>query len=257
MAIQAGSTAVKSLQAHVDHQFQMGVVLRAARQLLHCHTYDDVVTLMVSVVEELGVSGLIQVTGFEFRGIQKCGAGLSRHSTGELRKLMLNDAKIPVQGTLMLFKWPSALLALDVGDIAPLKADQLRDDMALLLDSVQQWLDKQRQKCELENVICERLRAFQYNLQTGVESMHQDRDALADQILAEFAAMLPLLSMDEDQENAILDALQQVIRSIGRSLNQHSQMNEEIIQVVHELLDFVRSSGQAASVDPVLAVELF
>lgn len=240
----------------LDYHFQLGVILRGTRQLLACTGYDELIGIIRAVAVNLSLSGYVQLTGYQFRQVKKCGAGLPRQACPRLDALMLAPGKIALQDELILFKWPSVLLALDLGRLESGTGSQIQDTLALFLDSVQQWLDRHHSLLETESVMCKRLDEFRRSLQSGAEHMHFSRTQLTSRLLGDLVTILPALGLEPDQEDSILDTLRPVIDCMEKSFCHHSAANEDFVAVVNEMVAFMQRNNTPATVTGMDAVHL-
>lgn len=240
----------------LDYHYQLGVILRGTRQLLACAGYDELIGIIRAVTGNLSLSGYVQLTGYEFRQVKKCGAGLPRQACPRLDPLMLAPGKIALQDELILFKWPAVVLALDLSRLEAVTASQIQDTLAMFLDSVQQWLDRHHSLLETETVMCDRLDDFRRSLLSGAEYLQVSRTQLTSRLLADLVTVLPALGLEEDQEDSILDTLRPVIDCMEKSFCHHSAANEDFVVVVNEMVAFMRRNHTPATVTGVDALDL-
>lgn len=227
----------------MESHYQLGVILRATRRLLVCENYREVIAVLDMVAANLNLSGLYQLTGIQFKETRKIGLGIPREQCPSLFQLMARSDKIAIAHGLMVFRWPNLLVVLNVRDLSPQERDPVQDNLAMFLDSMQQWLDRHRLLLETETVICDRLDEFRSSLASGARHMKRNRVALTDQLLADFVSTLPVLGLEADQEDCILDTLQPVIDSMQKNLCNQSEVNEDFVRVIDEMLAFVRRHG--------------
>ena len=246
--LEAAGTSGVPMESHR----QLGVILRATRQLLVCENYREVIAVLDMVAANLNLSGLYQLTGIHFKETRKIGLGIPRELCPSLFQLMARSDKIAIANGLMVFRGPNLLVVLNAGELSPRESDPVQDNLAMFLDSVQQWLDRHRLLLQTETVICDRLDEFRSSLASGARHMKRNRVDLTDRLLADFVSTLPILGLEADQEDCILDTLQPVIDSMQKNLCNQSEVNEDFVRVIDEMLAFVRRHGALERAYPVV-----
>lgn len=230
------TTATQSLR----HQFQLGAINRATRQLISAHAYTDLINIIDQLSCNLNLSGFLYLSGFQFRKAKKIGSGLPRNQIRSVMELLNQPHKIAVMDSLFCFKYNGITLVVHQPTPSGEPHDLLQDDMAIFIDSVEIWLQKHDARMETEELIQHQLNEFQRTLLHDQKLMNSHRDVIVNRLLTDMASILPMLGLEQDQEEEIYNAIEPIVHSMSQSLEDQASSNQDFMQIVETLLTHLK-----------------
>ena len=230
----------------IKHQFQLGAINRATRQLISAHTHTDVIQIMIQLCENLGLSGFVYMSGFNFRKAKKIGSGLPRNKIRSVMELLQQLQKIALCGSMLCFKYDDITLVVHNTNHDSAQDDLLQDDMAIFIDSLDIWLKKHNSRLETEALIQQQLSEFRRTLLYDQKLMNSHRDVIINQLLTDMATILPMLGLEQDQEEEIYNAIEPIVCSMSQSQEDQASSNQDFLQIVSNLLTHLQSKQDPA-----------
>jgi hypothetical protein len=233
----------------LHHQYQLGVINRATRELISSQSYLATLAIIEQLLADLSLSGFIHISGFQFNKAKKIGSGLPRNRIRDLLELMQQPNKISVSTPLFVFKWPSLTVVVDASHSADPHDDQLQDDLAMFIDSAQLWMNQHFHFLETKSLISEKLGDFKFSITSDLRILTAKRESLIHKLLGDMVSIMPMMGLEPDQEEEILNTLQPVIDSMEKSLSEQSTSNQDFIQIINQLLSYLNSTTEPPSIE--------
>ncbi len=250
--------SVSAKQVHLVAQFQLGVINRSTRHLVACSEYDQLLEIVHAMAVNLELAGYVRVSGYEYSATRKIGlSGLQRESLALLPGLVKQTDKIVVNDRLMLCQWPSIVLVVDTEMLDESSRSQLQDSIAIALDTIQTWLDRHYELMATKANIYLQLFQFKNHLQEGMDCMNQQQRDLHCELISRIASHLPVLGLETDQEELILDTFSPIILEMDRGVSSHCAASQSFIELINQTLDYlstvpVSTSSQESDANIVL-----
>ena len=116
------------------------------------------------------------------------------------------------------------------------------DSKALALDTVQTWLDRHYELMATKANIYLKLFQFKNHLQEGVECMNQQQKDLHCELISRIASHLPVLGLETDQEELILDTFSPIIHEMDRGVSSHCAASQSFIELINQTLDYLSAA---------------
>ncbi len=219
---------------------QMGSINRFCATILTISGVDELIPMMTSLLEEFNISGGYHLS-LENSKISKC-FGVKEASKNALLKTrnMGNKLKkITKENDLIIIKQSKYTLVVSIDGMSDGDVDLLMDNLAIFCDVVQSWAEHfeknlhfrsktDRQKIStinnLEN-LKECLSCSSFQLQECNEKLNSD-------IISRLAMLFPVLGLDANQENRILELFEKCTDEFGKFVSRQVIFNGEISELL-------------------------
>ncbi|HEY7774735.1 MAG TPA: hypothetical protein VIC26_16235 [Marinagarivorans sp.] len=231
------------LSAAMRNNFQLGVFSRASRLFMQCDDFNHFFHYVTDTLEELGLSGRVKLTcGNETRQAS-FGSGICPAVYDSLNSLERCQSKIYSGLKFSIFNTEHVLLILDSEHTGDMDMDLLIDNITIYMDTIHYWLEQQQKICiEREEVQQERARVIS-NLHSFIECvtrlnqhLTETQQAVNEDLLSQLIGIFPVMGMEADQEEAILNIVHNARSKEQALVSQQLKQNEDLRVVIKQAI---------------------
>ena len=231
------------LSAAMRNNFQLGVFSRASRNFMQCDNFNRFSCFVTATLEELGLSGRVKLTCAGETIQTLYGKGICADVYRSLNNLKPCQSKTFSGENFFIFNTEKILLILDSDNTGQMDMDLLIDNMTIYMDTIHYWLDQQEKILgEREVVRLERSRVVS-NLHSFIQCvarlnqhLTETQQAVNEELLTRLIGIFPVMGMEVDQEEAILNIVNDARRKERALVDQQLKQNEELRTVIDQAI---------------------
>jgi phosphotransferase system IIB component len=232
------------LAATMKSAFQLGVFSRASRLLMRCDEFDGFWPCVQETLKEVGLSGSIKFHCGDLVRYGTFGCGISPTVLHSLRCMDRCQAKICSNNEFLIYNSDHVLLIVDTKGSDAADLDLMIDNLTIYMDTIQNWLDHHERLCtEREEIRKERIKVS-INLDSFIqcitrlsEHLIHTQQAVNEELISQLIAVFPVLGMEADQEEVILNIVNDARAKERALLDQQLCQNNELRTVMKQAID--------------------
>ncbi|BCD97475.1 hypothetical protein [Marinagarivorans cellulosilyticus] len=253
MKVSDEDTTMSAMQS----AYQAGIVARASRRLIECHNLESFLCCAHKTLQDLGCSGFAQFQFNEESRHIKFGDTVRLH-----QRAALHGAEAYVDGrddSQFTYHGEQILLIIDIEFCNPRDSDILKDNVAIFADSMSSWLDH-HSKLHRERVTsaAEKLSVVN-NLNNFTRCLYRINDHLLEtqrhvreDLLSQLITAFPVMGLDADQENTILDIVNAAIERENQLLGSQIKQNIELRSLMESAVEALTPAEKRYYATPLL-----
>lgn len=231
-----GSQAIDTI--YLEQLSLYGSAIRYSRDLIKTQSAEKALELTGRYLGGLSLSGYLRFLVGDARRPTTFGNKISRHFVHEICAIkphLASDEKICIAEDFVIIKSRMSFIFLCRKELDAQRLDKLQDILAVLLDTIDAWLDNYMLRKEISLVLQNSLSDL---ISSSSELLNQHRSA-SDDLLSSMIVRFPILGLQADQENMILDILnvaaEKHIELIEKQIKKNNSLGDILISSVDML----------------------
>lgn len=227
----------------ISTSHHLGVANRLAMQLLKSETLEEMVSHVVAACEELALSGYVMLQRAPFVSCRQFGE--PDVTMTEMRDAF-PDAKSRVQvaGTWLYIGYPIVTFLVDTHDQNRLAI--LQDTLASICEAVNETASTITALTELREIntlhckeIGQDVLSLSEQLKDLSRKLNEKQSAGSEHLIGGLAALFPVIGLEADQEEQILDLVENYAQSVGESVSSQVACTDQIQASLHKIMRFL------------------
>jgi len=235
------------IQSLMRSNFQLGVVTRFASAISQINDSDDLTNLTQKALIEFGFDGLFQIKCKNTKQTKKFGERIDRDALGRLVCLEACTDKICRIQNYMMFCLTHFTLILDVEVLSSEQIDEAKDNLAIFCDIVNAWIDNDIELKEFQvanelykHDMLDKINELNGKVQVTSSDIKKQHLEISQNLLLMLASRFPMLGLDPDQEEEILNSIERTINIYGTLIEQQVSSNTDLTTLLENAADYIR-----------------
>jgi hypothetical protein len=226
-----------------------GSIARFSRAIMETHCLKTFSKHVRNLLSESDTSGLLRFRLPNEQSKHVVNKGVKRRLLSQLQELITTQDKIARTTDLLQFNTQYTYLVIDIEDKADYQQDLLVDNLALLVDTIDLWLqnfidtqdkfealkaDNQKHAVQIEQSIT--------LIDQSNQNLSQSYQTLIHDILCRLTSQFPTMALEHDQEEMILKLVESECLKHRTVIDAQKQQNEEVKQLLQSAIEQLNQS---------------
>jgi len=234
------------IQSLFRSNHQLGVTTRFASEISQIVDTSTLTETTQTALIEFGLNGLFQIKFQANKQIKQFGERIDRDALGKLACLEKCTDKICRKQDYMMFCLAHFTLILDVSDLTEEQIDETKENLAMFCDIIDAWIVNylELKQFKAANTLykqdmLDKINVLNSKVATTSSDIKTQHLEISQNLLLMLASRFPMLGLDVDQEEEILDSIEQTINIYGELIEQQVDRNKDLTQLLDEAADCI------------------
>ncbi len=226
---------------------QLGVTARFASAISQLTDTDRLTSATQKALIEFGLNGLFQIKFEANKQIKKFGERIDRNTLSKLTCLEQCSGKICIRQDYMMFCLTHFTLILDVSDLTDEQIDETKDNLAIFCDIIDAWianhleLKQFREANELyRQDMLQKINQLNGKVDSTSSDIKTQHLEISQSLLLMLVSRFPMLGLDVDQEEEILESIEHTIDIYGKLIERQVNHNTDLKQLLNEAANCIQ-----------------
>ena len=235
------------IQSLLRSNFQLGVTTRFASAISQVNETDVLTNLTQKALIEFGFDGLFQIIFKKTKQTKKFGERIDRDALGKLVCLEACTDKICCKQNYMMFCLSHFTLILDVEEFSDEQVDETKDNLAIFCDIVNAWIDNdiELKEFQLANELykhdmLDKINELNGKVQLTSSDIKTQHLEISQNLLLMLVSRFPMLGLEPDQEEEILNSIEGTINIYGALIDQQVSSNTDLTTMLENAAEYIR-----------------
>lgn len=247
--------------------FQNGVINRASRSIIASRELDDISNVLVTCFETLSLTGCGKIEYLGKRKSLSFGGKLTKSQCLEISCFRQCSDKVSAQENYIYVNTKNILIVVSTADKYDLESDLLQDNVVVLADMIQHWIENRIEQKKIED----ELKEERINTAKKIEGVSACMDRISKHIsdvfhdsardlLSDLSSKFPSMGLEADQEDYILDIVCKSVDKQRDALLIQDVYNKDLRDILRNTIGILKKdlvSSTKNNVADIQAVELF
>lgn len=227
---------------------QLGVTARFASKISQISDIEALTVLVHTSLVEFDLDGLFQVKFDDTNIVKRFGNKITRDALDKLTCLEACNAKICQKQNYMMFCLDNFTLILDIGLLSVEQIDETKDNLATFCDIIDAWVGSHMEL----NKVKAATEMYKFDMLSQINELNAEVDMtshdiksqhleISQNLLLMLISRFPMLGLDVDQEEEILNSIEQTIDVYGDLIEEQINCNDNLTQLLSNAADCIQS----------------
>ncbi|GAB1255674.1 hypothetical protein [Aurantivibrio plasticivorans] len=226
--------------------YQLGVIARLSREIICCQELESIEAVIYGAARRFQLSGCFRAAVAEEQISIQFGKGISRQDLCSLAKLSGRGTKLSTHEGYIIFQTKHLLLVLLRSDFSEDEIDSLKDNLAVLIDTIHYWLDnyarlkiKDTQSRDARLAIAQKMNDIVNTMVRFSEHLSNSHSALCGDLSSKLLVELSTLGLEADQEEDIIELVNSTNEKHGYLIDMQVKHNADMRSIMAEAVSLL------------------
>ncbi len=235
------------IQSLFRSNHQLGVTARFAGTLSQLTETGALTAATQKALIEFGLNGLFQIKFEVNKQVKKFGRRMGKDALGKLTCFEGCTDKICRKKDYMMFCLTYFTLILDVSDLTEEQIDETKDNLAIFSDIIDAWIAnhielkhfREANKLYKQDML-DKINELSCKVVTTSDEIKTQHLEISQSLLLMLASRFPMLGLDVDQEEEILNSIENTIDTYGKLIEQQVNSNADLTELLDDAADCIQ-----------------